>query len=104
MQPYLVWIEAEHWAPGQWVPQDTNSDVLVTLADGSQWAATFFSYQNIQTLRDGNRASGECLGGRYLWASDMILIEEVTRERVEEVVADLIASGDFQRVFERART
>ena len=58
-QPYEVWIEAEHWAPGQGLPHDSNSDVLVTFADGTRWTATFFSYENIRALRINNQETGE---------------------------------------------
>jgi hypothetical protein len=59
MQPYTIWIEAENWAPGQWNPEDDNSDAIVTFQDGSRWGATFFSYQNIRTLVERWKLSGE---------------------------------------------
>src|SRR5437773_12452056 len=43
------------------------------------WVATFFSYQNILSLANKNRVAGECLGGKYFVATDMILVAEVTR-------------------------
>jgi len=63
--------------------------------------ATFFSYQNILSLKEKFRHSGECLGGKYFCATDMILIEEVSREPIEEVVTDLIKQDDFERYFTR---
>ena|SRR5688572_26253032 len=99
-QPFQVWLEAEHWAPGQWVPRNTNSDVAVTFADGTRWTATFFSYENVATLRLKNQETGECLAGRYLWCTNMILVDEVTRARVEQVVADLVTSGEFESAFD----
>ena len=100
MQEYSVWIEAETWSPGQWVPRNANSDVVVTRPDGSVWTATFFSYENIAALRLKNQETGECLNGRYMWATNMILVDEITRARVEEVVADLVATGEFERAFD----
>ena len=81
-----IWIEAEEWAPGQWTPDDDNTDVVVTLSDGSKWVASFFSYKNICSLSKNNRETGECLSGKYFWASDMILADEVSRERIEEIL------------------
>jgi hypothetical protein len=98
-QAYDVWIEAEHSAPGQWAPRDSNSDVAVTFADGARWVATFFAYDHINTLRRLHQETGECLGGRYFEASDMVLVDEVTRERIEQVVAELIATEHFEAVF-----
>lgn len=31
--------------------------------------------------------------------SEMILVDQVSRQRIEEVIADLIATEDFERVF-----
>ena len=98
-----IWIEAEEWAPGQWTPDDDNTDVIVTLSDGSKWVASFFSYKNICSLSENNRETGECLSGKYFWASDMILADEVSRERIEEIIAHLMRQGplELQSIFSR---
>jgi hypothetical protein len=101
MESYSVWIEAEMWAEGEWNPPDDNTDVTVTFADGTAWFATFFSYANIATITVKNRQTGENLHGRYFWAIDMILIDEVSRSRIEEVIAHLIATGDFEYMFKK---
>ncbi len=98
-QKYSIWIEAEDWAPGEWTPADDNSDVIVTFEDGQRWASTFFPYQNILSLAERNRRTGEWLGGKYFVATDMILVDEVSRERIEEVVAELLKVKDFERYF-----
>jgi hypothetical protein len=98
---YTVWIEVEAWAPGAWTPADANTDVTVTFGDGSSWVASFFSYANIQTLTEKNRRTGECLAGAYFWASDMILVDEASRPRIEEVVHYLLEEGEFESVFTR---
>jgi hypothetical protein len=102
-QKYSVWIEAEEWAPGEWTPADDNSDVIVTFENGDRWVATFFSYQNILTLREKNRDTGECLGGGYLCATDMILVDEVSRERIEAVVSEMLTQNEFATYFARCR-
>jgi len=98
-QKYSIWIEAEQWAPGEWTPSDDNTDVIVTFENGARWVATFFSYQNILSLASKNRGTGECLDGKYFVATDMILVDEVTRHRIEEVVADMIARNNFENYF-----
>jgi hypothetical protein len=94
-----IWIEAESWAPGEWTPDSDSTDVIVTSADGSRQIATFISYEYIRTLTDRNRRSGENISGAYLWVRDMVLIDEVRRPRIEEVVNDLISGGDFELAF-----
>ncbi|WP_379136709.1 hypothetical protein [Paenibacillus sp. sgz500958] len=84
--PYTIWIEAEQWAEGEWNIHDDNTDAIVTFEDGSRWVASFFTYKNIQTLARKNHQTGEFLGGKYFWGSDMIFVDECSRSRIEEVV------------------
>ncbi|HTG92079.1 MAG TPA: hypothetical protein VL866_05810 [Pyrinomonadaceae bacterium] len=97
---YSLWIEAEQWADG-WKPDDANSDVIVTFDNGERWAATFFSYKNILSLAEKNRDTDECLGGKYFCATDMILADEVSRPRIEEVVREMLEQGEFKIFFAR---
>lgn len=99
MDERYIWIEAEQWAPGEWDSADCNSDVMVSFRDGAEWVSTFFTYKNIATLIDKYKRSGERLGGKYFWATDMVLVDELTRQRGEEVVAHLIKTDDFEKVF-----
>jgi hypothetical protein len=101
MLDYRLWIEAEEWATGQWNIYDDNTDVIVTFEDNSRWVASFYTYKNILTLAEKNRSTGESLSGKYLWGSDMILIDECSRQRIEEVVRHLLEEGQFDAVFER---
>ena len=96
-----IWIEAEQWADGGWLPEDCNSDVILTFENGEKWVASFFTNRNIKTLTEKNKASGECLGGTYLWASNMILVDELSRVRIVVVVNDLIEEGEFEDAFDK---
>jgi len=98
-QQFSIWIEAEEWAPGEWVPRDDNSDVIVSFKNGARWVATFFSYQNILSLAEKNRHTGECLHGQYFAATDMVLVDEISRKRIEEVVDDLLRCNEFETYF-----
>jgi hypothetical protein len=97
--PYTLWIEAEEWPEGEWTPADDATDVVVTFADGARWVASFVSYAHVATLVQRNRESGENLGGRYLWASDLVLIDSTERAAVEAVVGDLLHDGGFASAF-----
>jgi hypothetical protein len=100
MDGTVVWIAAEHWAPGQWNPLNDNSDVIVTLDDGSRWGATFLTFSNIETLRRKCQESGECLNGEYFWVRYPILVPVLTREMIERVIFDLFMTGEFRLAFE----
>lgn len=94
-----LWIEAEEWPAGEWTPADDVTDVVVTLADGSRWVASCCAFAHLPTLRDRCAESGENLGGRYLWASELILVEDTARPTLEAVVRDLIDRGDLASAF-----
>ena len=101
-----IWIEAEEWTEGQWDSKDANSDIIVTFENGDKWVATFFTYQNIKSLVEKNKVSGECLAGKYLWAADMLLVDELSRDCVETIIKHLIEEDDggFEVVFDRMET
>lgn len=98
-QSYRVWIEAEEWASGQWIPEDGNTDVMVTFQDGHRWLATFIAYKNIQTLTEKHRKTGENLFGAYVWISDMVLVDEISCSRIEAIIHDLLKQGEFESIF-----
>ena len=85
-------------APG-YGPTDDNTDVQVTLANGSSFVATFFTLQNIQRLMDEYKKTGECNHGAYFWATDMIVVRKLTEHEIENTVADLIKTGEFEGAF-----
>jgi hypothetical protein len=96
-----IWIEAEIWPVGSWDCNDENTDVFVVFSDRSKWIASCFTYKNIETLRQKNVQTGECMDGSYFWSSDMVLIDVISRERIEELVDHLIRQDNFQTVFKR---
>jgi hypothetical protein len=99
--PFLLWIEAEELPAGEWDPADSVTDAVVTLADGSRWIAACCAFAHLAFLRQACAESGENLGGRYLWASDLILVEDTSRATLEAVVRDLLARGDLPSAFGR---
>lgn len=96
---YTVALESEEWTDSDWDPADEATDVIVTFDDGARWVATFVAYAHVRTLVERNRESGACLSGRYLWATDLVLAEDVRRATIEAVVADLLADGGFDSAF-----
>ena len=102
VEPFLLWIEAEEWAPGEWAPADDVTDVVVTLADGSRWVASVCAFGHLPTLRANCATTGENLGGKYLWASDLILVDDTSRASIEAVVRDLIANDELRSAFSPA--
>lgn len=87
-----MWIESEVKGAisGGEMEANDNSDVIVTFVDGSRAIATFFTYENIEFLREKNRETGECLSGKFFWTSHMILVDKISRQAVEEIVNHLL--------------
>ena len=88
-----------HHGLGDVDPADGNVDLEVTFEDGSRYAATFFTLNNLRSHFAKNERTGECKGGLYLWASDMVIVRELTNECISETVADLIAQDEFEGAF-----
>jgi hypothetical protein len=76
-----------------------NVDLEVRFDDGSRYAATFFTLNNLRLLFEKNEQTGECKGGLYLWAAQMVIVKEITAASISETVADLIAQGEFEGAF-----
>jgi hypothetical protein len=96
-QRYTVtWIEDDFGID----PEDDNVDVTVEFADGERFVATFFTLRNVASLFEKYRETGECASGLYLWASNMIIIDRLTKENVEKTIADLLATGEFYGAFD----
>jgi hypothetical protein len=81
-------------------PLDENIDVEVVFDDSIRFVATFFTLENVRGLFRRNQVTGECRGGLYFWASDMILVERLTLEAVKETVEDLLLTGEFESAFD----
>lgn len=74
---------------------DDNIDVEIQLESGERYYATFFTIANIKSLFQKNRISGECRQGLYMWASDMILVEQLSQSVVEDTIESLIRTGEL---------
>ena len=98
-----IWIESEDKGAiiGGTEEINDNSDVIVTFDDKSKYVASFFTYDNIEYLRQKNRQTGECLDGRFFWASDMIIIERINRKEVVEIIEHLIKEKEFESIFDQ---
>ena len=82
-------------------PADDNVDVEVRFDDGSRYAGVFFTLNNLRSLFEKNERTGECKSGLYLWASDMVIVRELSAASISETVADLIAEGEFESAFSK---
>lgn len=78
---------------------DDNIDAYITLENGDKYFGTFFTTRNIETIMRRHSESGESKGGIYFWATDMIIVKELTMECMNACIDDLLESRDFYSVF-----
>lgn len=81
-------------------PHADNVDVFVDFEDGNRFVATLFTQTNIRDLLERYEATGECGGGQYVWAKNMIVMKEVSAGAIEAAVASLIAAGELEHAFD----
>lgn len=98
-----IWIESEITGAiiGGELETNDNSDIIVTFEDGTRNVASFFTYQNIEFLRQKNKRTGECLDGRFFWASDMLIVDKINRKEVEEIINHLLSENEFEYIFKK---
>ena len=96
-----IWIESEDKGSiiGGTSEVNDNSDVIITFSDESRYVASFFTFENIEHLRQKNKRTGEFLNGKFFWASDLILVERIKREEIEQIIEHLIAENEFESIF-----
>ncbi|MEF2965806.1 hypothetical protein V3851_08195 [Paenibacillus sp. M1] len=91
-------IDAEEWVED---PEDGQVDVVVTFPDATKWISNFYTPKCIESMRRDYALKGHCLNGAYWCASSpVIIVDRITRGRIEQVIDELIAKGEFRYVFE----
>lgn len=70
---------------------DDNVDAQFVLRDGTVRLATLVTLQNVTTLMQRWRNTGECGGGKYLYVPDMIVVPSLA---AEDIVAAAEALGE----------
>ena len=96
-----IWIESENKGPivnGQ-LYTDDNQRRHCNSKRRKKYVATFFTYDNVRTLTEKNKKTGELLNGKYFWASDMILVDRIDRDTIEKVIDDVIKENSFDQLF-----
>jgi hypothetical protein len=84
--------------------QEGNIDVEITLENGDVYTATFFTLPNIESLFRKNAESGECAGGVYFWATDMIIVGTITESTIRKAIDDLIESDELRLACTKIKT
>ena len=76
-----------------------NVDVQVTFPNGERFSAVFFTIRNIESLMKRYKKTGECADGLYFGASDMIIVESLTKKTICKTIDHLLAEDEFGYIF-----
>ncbi|MEU2295968.1 hypothetical protein ABZ584_00970 [Streptomyces antibioticus] len=74
-------------------------DMWVIFDDGERWSGTVYTLDVVHRNMDARRDSGECLGGRYFYVWDGLIVRDAGIDAMVEVVDELVRTGDFRGVF-----
>jgi hypothetical protein len=88
---FQVWLASEE-------PWEVALDATI-IVGGNSFTCTFFTLAQIQSILDRWRLSGECLGGTYFWAANMVIVRELSEFDIKLTIEDLIKTGEFKSVF-----
>jgi hypothetical protein len=98
------WLQAQH---GEWTlrllvgEEPLAGFIDIEAAAANQvLAGTVGSLSSIADVMSRYRESGECLSGRYFWARNLIVVEEMDEESLFTVLRDLIDSGEAATALE----
>jgi len=100
--PYVesIWIEAEEWPIEDYEPRSECTDVAVVLSNRKRYVSTFYTLRKLSWILEKNRETGEDLSGKYIWAADMIIVDEISRKRIEEVVQHMLHEDELKDAWE----
>jgi len=85
-------------------PENDNTDVTVKFVSGESYSATFFTLENIKSLFDKNKQTGECDSGIYFYCVDMIIVEKLSPEIILQTVRNLVQNGELKNAFSSPET
>jgi hypothetical protein len=75
-----------------------NVDAFVDLPDGSRWALTILTVEEIGRLLARWKETGEVGGGSYFWAVDQLIVPEPGVSAMTAAIRELVRSGDITSV------
>jgi hypothetical protein len=75
-----------------------NVDAFVDLPDGSSWALTIFTVEEVRRLLVRWKETGEGANGSYFWAVDQLIVPEPGVSAMTTAIRELVRSGGIARV------
>jgi hypothetical protein len=74
-------------------------DVELLTRDGLRFVGTVGTVDAVVSTMTRWRSTGERLGGRYFWVSDLVLVDDLAPAAIAAMVDDLAATGQLAAAF-----
>ncbi len=78
---------------------DANVDIEVVVDPGVRYVATLFTPDNIKTMMNKFKHTGECNSGTFFSVPDMVIVEKLTLDSIQELVRYLIENDELDTAF-----
>ncbi|MFR9780844.1 hypothetical protein ACL02O_33005 [Micromonospora sp. MS34] len=75
-----------------------NVDAFVDLPDGSSWALTIFTVDEVRRLLARWKRNDEVANGSYFWAVDQLIVSEPGVSAMTTAIRELVRSGQIEHV------
>ena len=79
-------------------------DAFVDLPDGSSWALTIFTVEEVRRLLAVWKVTGEVANGSYFWGVDQVIVPEPGLPAMIAAIRELVRSGELASVGVRRET
>lgn len=78
--------------------------VVITFSDASEnvWTGTVATTQFIEGTMKKDRLTGECAGGEYFCAPNLVIVRSVDEVCLRNAIDDLERRGDLEQYFTKA--
>jgi hypothetical protein len=75
-----------------------NVDAFVDLPDGSSWALTIFTVDEVRRLLAKWKETGEVANGSYFWAVDQLIVPEPGVSTMTTAIRELVRTREIESV------
>ncbi len=75
-----------------------NVDAFVDLPDGSRWALTIFTVDEVRRLLATWEETGEVSDGAYFWVVDQLIVPKPGLPAMTAAIRELVRSGELTNV------
>ncbi|MFE6622985.1 hypothetical protein ACFZBP_40175 [Streptomyces sp. NPDC008086] len=81
---------------GEDLDEVCDVDMWVTFADGQRWSGTVVTLDAARRLMDSRQGTEECLGGRYFYGWDSLIVRDPGIPAMAQVIDHLVTTGDYR--------